>query len=89
VTLLLEINTELLQEICSLQGQGKSGHIGPMPPPKDDGKEEVKAASKEYIEYVGSFHPISRFNIEEITPPKLPPPLPLTYLVHSFRRIQD
>ncbi|KAF2808103.1 uncharacterized protein BDZ99DRAFT_392203 [Mytilinidion resinicola] len=50
VTLLLEINTELLQEICRLQEQGKSGHIGPMPPPKEEGKEDVKAASKEYID---------------------------------------
>ena len=51
VTLLLEINSELLQEIVSLQGQGKAGHIGPMPP-KEEGKKEsdIKPASKEYVE---------------------------------------
>ncbi|KAF2493758.1 hypothetical protein BU16DRAFT_53573 [Lophium mytilinum] len=50
VALLLEINNELLQEICRLQELGKNGHIGTMPPPKEDGKEELKAASKEYVD---------------------------------------
>lgn len=52
VTLLLEINSHLLQEAMNLQSQGKSGHIGQMPPPKEDGKPEteVKPASKEYVE---------------------------------------
>lgn len=54
VTLLLEINAELLQEITSLQTQGKGGYTG-VPPQgsAEAGKPpEMKPASKEYIEYV-------------------------------------
>ncbi|OCK84517.1 hypothetical protein K432DRAFT_378543 [Lepidopterella palustris CBS 459.81] len=52
VAVLLDINSELLQEIVSLQAQGKAGHIGQMPPPKEEGKPEpdLKPASKEYVD---------------------------------------
>lgn len=53
ISLLLEINTLLLQEIMTLQSQGKAG-AGAQPP--QDGRPAVPAqqASKEYIECVAS-----------------------------------
>jgi hypothetical protein len=54
VTVLLEINHELLQEVINLQEQGKGGFMGPQPPPGPNGEKppEMKQASKEYVEYV-------------------------------------
>ncbi|KAL1625011.1 hypothetical protein SLS54_003738 [Diplodia seriata] len=56
VTLLLDINRELLQETLRLQEQGKGGMMGNQPAPGQDGNKEGDApkqvASKEYIEYV-------------------------------------
>ncbi|KAF2147157.1 uncharacterized protein K452DRAFT_293623 [Aplosporella prunicola CBS 121167] len=52
VTLLLDINRELLQEILKLQEQGKGGFVG-QPPPNPDGSAPDagnKVASKEYID---------------------------------------
>lgn len=51
VTLLLDINRELLQETLRLQEQGKGG-LMTNPPPGQDGDGTKQMASKEYIEYV-------------------------------------
>ncbi|KKY24209.1 hypothetical protein UCDDS831_g02541 [Diplodia seriata] len=54
VTLLLDINRELLQETLRLQEQGKGGMMGNQPAPGQDGNKEGDApkqvASKEYID---------------------------------------
>ncbi|GME27390.1 hypothetical protein BKCO1_3700057 [Neofusicoccum parvum] len=54
VTLLLEINRELLQEVLRLQEQGKGGMMNAQPAPGQDGNKEgdaaKKVASKEYID---------------------------------------
>lgn len=54
VTLLLDINRELLQEVLRLQEQGKGGMMSSQPTPGQDGNKEgdaaKKVASKEYIE---------------------------------------
>lgn len=56
VTVLLEINSELLKEILALQAQGKGGSVAQPPQSKEEeGKAEdrnQKPASKEYVEYV-------------------------------------
>ncbi|KAF4300978.1 hypothetical protein GTA08_BOTSDO10675 [Botryosphaeria dothidea] len=49
VTLLLDINRELLQETLRLQEQGKGG-LMTNPPPGQDGDGTKQMASKEYIE---------------------------------------
>lgn len=51
VSLLLKINSELLQEILSLQGQGKHGALGNTSQVKDEnGAVQNKPAAPEYIE---------------------------------------
>lgn len=54
VTLLLEINQLLLQEIVTLQEAGKGGDVqSPAKTGEQGGKEEGKSvASPEYLEYV-------------------------------------
>lgn len=52
ITLLLDINRELLQEILRLQEQGKGGVMGSQPDANKDGDAPKQVASKEYIEYV-------------------------------------
>ncbi|EKG17770.1 hypothetical protein MPH_04985 [Macrophomina phaseolina MS6] len=49
VTLLLDINRELLQETLRLQEQGKGG-LMTNPPPAQDGDATKQVASKEYID---------------------------------------
>jgi hypothetical protein len=53
VTLLLEINQILLQEIVTMQEQGKGGDVqSPANPKQEDKKEAEKPqASREYVEY--------------------------------------
>lgn len=65
VTLLLEINQLLLQEIVTLQEAGKGGDVqSPAKTTGDGGKEEGKsAASQEYVEYVSSFQLLSDLDI--------------------------
>ncbi|KAK7736504.1 hypothetical protein SLS62_011451, partial [Diatrype stigma] len=46
VTLLLEINRELLQEVLRLQEQGKGGMMNAQPAPGQDGNKEGDAAKK-------------------------------------------
>jgi len=52
VTLLLEINQVILQELINLQKQGKGGNV--QAPRNTDGtsKDGSKIASTEYVEYV-------------------------------------
>lgn len=50
ITLLLDINRELLQEILRLQEQGKGGVMGSQPDANKDGDAPKQVASKEYID---------------------------------------
>jgi hypothetical protein len=56
VTLLLEINQILLQEIVTMQEQGKGGDVQSPANPKSEEKKEAEKpqASREYVEYVFS-----------------------------------
>ena len=72
ISLLLEINRELLQETVGLQAKGKGGVIGQQRPAAQTaaGSEEGgkdgdgnKPASKEYIEYVYQREPFNRVKL--------------------------
>lgn len=58
VTLLLEINQLLLQEIVNLQEAGKGGDVqSPAKTGDGNGEKDKPTASQEYVEYVRTCHP--------------------------------